>query len=151
MGVISRQAGSSGGRFTAGGTWLLRMVPSLARVEGGLESPRDGLQTTPGDESVAAARSRQGDVWRGNLFSGGFIYNQDLKSWIRGDWGSPGAAAGGRGLRGHQLGLGLAVWSSGLERLCWLMGCEVVAGCGPGDSLGSRICPRIKDTDSQGR
>ena len=148
MGVISRQAGSSGGRATAGG--CCEWSPPSHGWRGAWNHHVTGFRPR-GDNSLVAARSRQSDIWRGNLFSGGFIYNQHLKSWTRGDWGSPGAAAGGRGLGGHPLGLGLAVWSSGLEGLCWLMGCEVVAGCGPGDSLGPRNCPRIKDTCSQRR
>lgn len=92
---------------------------------------------------MAAARAGS-DIWRGSLFSGGFIYNQDLKPCTRGNWGPARAAAGGWGLGdlgGQQLGLGLTVQSSGLKSCAGRWTVKDVAGCGPGEFSGTPELP----------
>lgn len=89
----------------------------------GFESLRDGLQTTRGITRWLLLE--QAVTFGGSLFSGGFIYNQDLKPCTRGDWGPARAAAGGWGLGGQQLRTDRA--EPRAEKLCWSMDC---AGCG---------------------
>ena len=89
---------------------------------------------------MAAARACS-DIWRGSLFSRGFIYNQGLKPCTRGHWGTARAAASGWGLGGQQLGPGLTVQSSGLESCAGRWAVKDVAGCGPGEFSGTPELP----------
>lgn len=103
---------------------------SVPLARGAFESPPVRLQTTRGMILLLPGAGRV--TFGGEISSpGSFIYNQGLKPLLQ--WLAAGA---------------LVVVSWGWD---WLVGvAEVVAGCGPGASLGLRNGPGIKNTCSQG-